>query len=75
VKIGEKNGLCPYYAQRYRQDTAHLHLMPYNYILNSKIRSATGIDLNNKIVVIDEAHNIAKACESSLSISVTQDEI
>ncbi|KAI9164626.1 hypothetical protein H9P43_008485 [Blastocladiella emersonii ATCC 22665] len=49
---------CPYFAARTLAETAELILCPYNYLLDPQIRDAVGIDLDNAIVVLDEAHNV-----------------
>ena len=43
-------------------------LCPYNYILSPKIRELMGIDVKDKVIVFDEAHNIENIAESSCSI-------
>ena len=49
-------------------------MLPYNYILNPKMRDAMGINLANNIVIIDEAHNIVSSCEEAMSFEIsTQD--
>jgi hypothetical protein len=32
--------------------------MPYNYLVDSKIRKNLGLDLKNSIVILDEGHNV-----------------
>jgi Rad3-related DNA helicase len=38
--------------------------VPYNYLINEEIRERIGLSLKNKIILIDEAHNIASAAQS-----------
>ena len=45
--------------------------MPYNYILSKNIQKRMKIELKDKIIIIDEAHNICKAAEEASSISLT----
>ena len=33
--------------------------MPYNYLIDEKIRENFEINYNNSIIIFDEAHNIA----------------
>lgn len=49
--------------------------MPYNYLLDPKARSANKINLNNTIIILDEAHNVEKMCEESASIQLCSSEI
>lgn len=44
--------------------------MPYNYLLDAKSRKSQGIDLQNSIILLDEAHNIEKTCEEAASLQV-----
>ena len=49
---------CPYYLSRALSKNADLVFAPYNYILDPKIRNALGIELEDSIVILDEAHNV-----------------
>ena len=42
-------------------------ILPYNLLLVPSARESCGIDLTNSVVIIDEAHNLAGAIESSYS--------
>lgn len=44
--------------------------MPYNYILDPKTRKAQGLELQDNILLLDEAHNVEKTCEESSSLQV-----
>jgi Rad3-related DNA helicase len=37
---------------------ADIVVMPYNYLLDEKMRKMSGIEVENAIVIFDEAHNI-----------------
>ena len=55
-----KQKICPYFFSR---DTvamieAEVLLMPYNYMMDSKIRKTLNFDCTNCVLIIDEAHNI-----------------
>lgn len=49
--------LCPYFMQKVAADTAHLIVCPYNYVVSPRIAKAMSLNLQDKIIVIDEAHN------------------
>lgn len=49
---------CPYYLSRALSTKADLVFAPYNYVLDPAIRSAMDINLQDSIVVLDEAHNV-----------------
>ena len=68
---GRKCGGCPYYAARLLCDKSDIIFAPYNYLIDTGIRESMNINLNNSIVIIDEAHNIEDCCRSSGSIELT----
>lgn len=69
--FGKKLGVCPYYSARESKHMSDIIFMPYNYILDPKLRHINGIDLKNSIIILDEAHNIEKICEESASFEIT----
>lgn len=75
VRIGKKLKCCPYYASKELMDEADIVFMPYNYLLDPKIRKANKVDLNNTIVILDEAHNVEKMCEESASTQISSSDI
>ena len=64
---GKSQRFCPYYFQRLLQEKVQLILMPYNYIMDPRIRGLLEIRLNQAILVIDEAHNIESTAEEGCS--------
>ncbi|XP_031629001.1 regulator of telomere elongation helicase 1 homolog [Contarinia nasturtii] len=75
VRIGKKLKCCPYYASKEFVDDAEIIFMPYNYLLDPKMRKANKIDLQNTIIILDEAHNVEKMCEESASAVITSTQI
>lgn len=69
--LGKSNHLCPYFLQKERVKSADLILMPYQYLIDEKIRENFDIDYKNSIVIVDEAHNIGQVCEEVASIDIT----
>lgn len=59
--------VCPYYIARHEVSMieSELLLMPYNYIMDYHIRSRLNLDLQECVVIIDEAHNIVKPTKNS----------
>jgi Rad3-related DNA helicase len=45
--------------------------MPYNYILSEQSLRSCGLDLENKIVIFDEAHNAPQTAESAFTKEVS----
>lgn len=75
VSVGRKLKTCPYYASRELVQDADIIFMPYNYLLDPKARKANKIELNNTIIILDEAHNVEKMCEESASVQVKSSDI
>lgn len=64
-RIGKMENACPYYIAKKMVADADIVFMPYNYLFDPKIRNANNIDLQNAIVIIDEAHNVESMCEEN----------
>ena len=45
--------------------------MPYNYLVDSKIRENYKIEFENSIIIIDEAHNIERVAEDVASFDLS----
>ncbi|KAM7532739.1 hypothetical protein Aperf_G00000130010 [Anoplocephala perfoliata] len=70
-KFGQENRACAYYLSREVKSDAEILFMPYNYLLDAKIRTLYGIELTNAVVIFDEAHNIEQVCEDAASATLT----
>jgi Rad3-related DNA helicase len=53
-------------------ELAHLVVMPYAVLLQEESRSAMGIKLKGRVLVIDEAHNLVEAVNASRSVSLSR---
>lgn len=71
VKLGQEMKVCPYYSSKLGIEHAHVILLPYQMLLNNKIRSQFNLNLKNNIVIIDEAHNLLDTLSDMHSASVT----
>ncbi len=49
--------------------------MPYNYLMDPEIRNKYNIQIEDSIILIDEAHNIAKSAEEVFSYKITVDDV
>ena len=57
-KFAKKEAVCPYYGMKDRIAGADLVFMPYNYLIDEKIRENFKISFENAILIFDEGHNI-----------------
>jgi regulator of telomere elongation helicase 1 len=49
---------------------ADVIFMPYNYLIDDKIRENFQISFENCIMIFDEAHNITSTCEDAASFVI-----
>ncbi|CAL1684007.1 unnamed protein product [Lasius platythorax] len=75
VKVGQKHKCCPYFLAKEFKQNADIVFMPYNYLLDPKTRKSQGIDLQNTVVLLDEAHNVEKVCEEAASLQISSTDI
>ncbi|XP_017781258.1 PREDICTED: regulator of telomere elongation helicase 1 homolog isoform X2 [Nicrophorus vespilloides] len=75
VKLGSQHKFCPYYMSKELQQKANIIFMPYNYLLDARVRKSIGVELTNNIVILDEAHNIERICEDSASLQIKSTDI
>ncbi|CAD5211760.1 unnamed protein product [Bursaphelenchus okinawaensis] len=75
MKAGQTHRSCPFYMTRELQKSADLLLMPYNYILDPQIREIFKLEVAGNIVIFDEAHNLGKIAESSVSMTLTSKDV
>ena len=68
VQSCEKQHICPYYTAKAHQNTAELIFMPYNYLLDHELTQQ--INVQDAIIIFDEAHNIASVCEDGYSSEI-----
>ena len=72
-KEGKLNHFCPYYHQINKaQNSAEIIFMTYNNLFNENIRNNLKININDNIIIIDEAHNIGKICENEKSLEISE---
>ncbi|KAG8138331.1 hypothetical protein E2320_004236 [Naja naja] len=71
VSLGREMKACPYYGSRYAIPAAQLVVLPYQMLLHEATRRASGIQLKDQVVIIDEAHNLIDTIASIYSTQVT----
>ncbi|ODM90173.1 Regulator of telomere elongation helicase 1 [Orchesella cincta] len=70
VVKGKLSRFCPFFMSKELVADSDLIFMPYNYLLDPKLRASHGVDLKGCIIILDEAHNITKVCEDSSSFDL-----
>ena len=72
IREGRRRNLCPYFLSRRMAKEVNVIVAPYPYIFNPMIRLMTGLDLEKKILILDEGHNIDQVGQEILSDSITE---
>ena len=67
VTTGRRARLCPYFLARRVAKTRHLTVCPYPYVFDPKIRMMTGLDLEGRLLILDEGHNADQIGQETLS--------
>lgn len=66
INLSKEVSACPFFGLKRAILQSDIVLLPYNNILNKQIRTSLNIDIKDKIIFFDEAHNII---DSVLNIS------
>lgn len=61
IKDSVDHKYCPYYFSKEYFKKADVVFLPYNLLFNEESRSSLGINLNDAIIIVDEAHNIIES--------------
>ena len=69
-KVAEIHHFCPYYVSKDRAGAADVIFMPYNYVIDPKIRDSMKIEWQNSIIIFDDAYNLASATEDLASFEI-----
>ena len=75
VAKGREVKACPYYANRKAVEDAQVVVVPYNTLLHQATREACHINLDNSVVIIDEAHNLLETIASIHSGEILESHI
>jgi Rad3-related DNA helicase len=67
VSTGRRIRVCPYFLARRVAKTRSLTVCPYPYVFDPKIRMVTGLDLEGRLLVLDEGHNADQVGQETLS--------
>ena len=61
----KKHKYCPYYSEKFKSVFADIIFMPYNQIIDWKLRKNSFLNLENSIVILDEGHNVPSVAEQA----------
>lgn len=77
VKLGKSQSICPYFFSRDVTAKADIVLLPYNYLLDSTIRSTMEsiIDWQDAVIIFDEAHNVERVASDAASCSLSSTDV
>lgn len=64
---GKTRKICPYFLARKASEYCTLIVAPYQYIFTEHIRKQVKLELRDKVLVFDEAHNADQIGQDSLS--------
>jgi fanconi anemia group J protein len=70
VLAGRKGRGCSYFAANAAALQANFIVAPYNFIIDSNIRSAKKLDLRGAVCIFDEAHNIEGVARDAVSVDI-----
>ena len=67
ISTGRRVRICPYFLARRVAKTRNITVCPYPYVFDPKIRMMTGLDLEGRLLVLDEGHNADQVGQETLS--------
>jgi regulator of telomere elongation helicase 1 len=69
---GESEGVCPYFFARKVAADCEVIVAPYQYVFNKHVRSMVKLDLSDKVLIFDEAHNADQVGQEVLSDTLSE---
>jgi Rad3-related DNA helicase len=72
LKIGKTKNFCPYFLSRRAAEDCLVVVAPYQYIFNERIRATVKLDISDKVLIFDEAHNADKISQEVLSDTLSE---
>ena len=71
-RLGRERKVCPYYLARKAAGYCTVIVAPYQYIFNEHIRRQVELELSDRILVFDEAHNADQIGQEVLSSTLSE---
>uniref|UniRef100_A0A182Q0A5 Helicase ATP-binding domain-containing protein n=1 Tax=Anopheles farauti TaxID=69004 RepID=A0A182Q0A5_9DIPT len=75
ITVGGKLNACPYYLSKEKIQSADVLFVTHEYLFKTHTRKSNGLDIRNSIIILDEAHNVAKICEESYSTQIRSSDV
>lgn len=69
---GRMHGICPYFLARRMAENSTVVVGPYQYVFNEFIREKVNLELGDKLLIFDEAHNADKISLEVLSDTLSE---
>ncbi|KAI0977741.1 hypothetical protein GJ496_008600 [Pomphorhynchus laevis] len=67
IRVGSFKHTCPYFLAKQLSTQSELVFCPYNFLIDPRVLSSAELNLNNSVVILDEAHNIDEHARECLS--------
>eukprot|EP00918_Siedleckia_nematoides_P011362 GHVU01024947.1.p1 GENE.GHVU01024947.1~~GHVU01024947.1.p1 ORF type:complete len:356 (-),score=78.98 GHVU01024947.1:109-1176(-) len=74
-RLGEQLRFCPYFISKDAAAEATLVLLPYRYLFDANVRRDFEEHLRGGVVIVDEAHNLERVAEDTLSFELSTAEV
>jgi DNA excision repair protein ERCC-2 len=71
-KLGTERGVCPYFLARKASEYCTVIVAPYQYIFNEHIRRQVKLELGDRVLIFDEAHNADQIGQDALSGTLSE---
>ncbi|UXI20413.1 hypothetical protein NH340_JMT06356 [Sarcoptes scabiei] len=68
--VGYREKVCPYYSAKIAIPDAEIVVMPYQMLLHQSTRENFDLNLQDSIVIVDEAHNLLETIVNVHTISL-----
>jgi chromosome transmission fidelity protein 1 len=75
TQLGTNLKICPYYSVREGLELTEIISLPYQMLLQESTRDVLNLNIEDSIIVIDEAHNLLDTITSLYSVSLTITEL
>lgn len=66
-RYGTATATCPYFLARSAVSHVDIAFLPYNYLLDGRVRRSLGLSLRDVVIVLDEAHNVDSVAAEAAS--------